>query len=473
MYLNKTVIINKSMNKYIKSVSIILQRSNGQVLLCKRNTQISFFGGYWVFPGGKIEDELSDDWSGQEREVHAALFREMYEEIGILPGVPYTIPPERRKQHWLMYDYNAEEREKFRELMIYIGKKRTPQFRPKVYNAAYYYIHGEIVDNIKPQIDGGELVDMMWIHPKKAVEKWSAGNLKIPPPNLHILRSMAENIDKFIIRTLAETELPIGLQTRIEFVPGIQTIPFLSNTIPPFHTTNSTLIKTKNGFILIDAGAKNYNEFNQVITNFPILAIIITHHHRDHWDALNIVEQEFPNIKLYAHLLAIDRIKTNLETVPIIKFPFEFSIDEHKITIIHTPGHTDDSISIIDKTSGVIVAGDHVVGYGSAVLDPKYGDMMQYMQTTDLLIDVAETINAKLIIPSHGAPVESVIPLLKNYKKHREQREKEILDAYQNGAHTTEDIVKLVYRDVPIKMWKYAVHNIELHLNKLKKDGKI
>ena len=47
----------------VKAATLILERSNGDVLLCERSTELSFFPGFFVFPGGKIDDHLPDDSS--------------------------------------------------------------------------------------------------------------------------------------------------------------------------------------------------------------------------------------------------------------------------------------------------------------------------------------------------------------------------------------------------------------------------
>ena len=87
--------------KYIKSASIILERTSGEILLCKRNSNLSAFPDQWVFPGGKVSSNLDENWVGDEQEVVDSLLREMYEEIGVLPGTPFTIPLERRNRNWL------------------------------------------------------------------------------------------------------------------------------------------------------------------------------------------------------------------------------------------------------------------------------------------------------------------------------------------------------------------------------------
>src|SRR5512135_3219760 len=75
----------------------VLQRSDGRVLLAER-PHGKPWAGYWEFPGGKIE-------AGED--VHAALTRELHEELGIeLDGgypwitVEYAYPEKRVRLHF-------------------------------------------------------------------------------------------------------------------------------------------------------------------------------------------------------------------------------------------------------------------------------------------------------------------------------------------------------------------------------------
>lgn len=52
------------------------------------------------------------------------------------------------------------------------------------------------------------------------------------------------------------------------------------------------------------------------------------------------------------------------------------------ISLIFTPGHTDGHLVVFEPSTRTLLAGDHVVGVGSAVLDPECGDMAQYLQST-------------------------------------------------------------------------------------------
>lgn len=461
--------------KYIKSVSIILQRSDSKVLICQRSHESSFFPGFWVFPGGKVDTELPDNWEGTELEVIETLYQEMYEEVGILPGLNYTIEPSDRNKEWFLIDYDDKLRREFKQSIVYIGHKRTPPFRKRVFDAAYYHLKGEMVDAMDPLVDGNELIDQEWILPQDAIKQWEDGTKLIPPPILHLLRTLAEDPDNLEIITLIETDLPFGLQTRIEFAPGWQVVPIDSITVKPFQNTNLIIFDRGEDILIVDPGASDEGKdhFMEIYNSLPnIPSILITHHHQDHYNALKYLINETKPLTVYAHPKTIVEITQNINSDNFNFVAIEgghLEINGVALKIIYTPGHTDSHLSLFDEKYGVLIAGDHVVGFGSAVLDELTGDMTQYLNTCKNLLD----LDLKVIIPSHGPPSFKPKELLQQYIDHRMERENSILDTIQKGASNLDEIVSSVYHDVPAEMWDYAKINIKHHLKKLLIEDKI
>jgi len=459
------------MNEKIhKSSSIILRKTTGEILLCKRSDKLKHFPDNWVFPGGKIEDPLPEDWKGDEAVVLQRAFIEMYEEVGIIPGSNKVIPPKNRKQDYYIHDYDEHDRAEFKANCVFIGKKKTPPFGLILFDAAYFIIQHELIDNLEPIADGSEIVEVVWLQPADAIQKWKELKIRLPPPILHIIRNISQYPDHFQIKTLAEMKLPIGLQTKVELFPNYQSIPFYSNTIAPFTTTNLIVYENSGESIIIDPGAKetefdHLQEYLYTLTSTP--KVLVTHHHMDHWSGLQVVETLFPNTILYGHSNTLDKIETKLQKQSITDG--FITIGEKNLQIIYTPGHTDGHIMIFDREQKVLIAGDHVVGYGSAVLDPEYGNMKDYFDTTHKLIE----LNPEVIFPAHGPVNFNPTSLLKQYIEHRTNRESMIYQAIINGSDTYDKVIKAVYQDVDSSMWDYAKSNIKLHVEKLIADEKL
>ena len=150
----------------IKSASAIIRKSTGEVYLGLRSKNLRTFPNFWVFPGGKIDEQLNENWMGTEKEVIDTIIRELYEEIGLVFGYDKIFEANDRKRDIDEIPYDMQLRSELIKNMSYIGKKDTPPFTKNVYSAAYYYIKSEIFDNIDPIVDGQELVEGQWIMPK-------------------------------------------------------------------------------------------------------------------------------------------------------------------------------------------------------------------------------------------------------------------------------------------------------------------
>lgn len=448
----------------IKAATIIFERSNGDILLCERSKDVNFFPGFYVFPGGKIDESLDDSWVGDEKIVVDTIIREIYEEVGLIGSSTRIVPTSERSSKGFDELRNHSKIEGYDKEITFIGRRETPPFRQKIFDTAYFICNSDFVDHQKPEPDNYEIVSLQWIQPSEAILQWETGDLKLPPPTLHVLRLMATKRKNFETISLIETGLPIGIQTKVEFSPGISVVPIESNTIPPFFNTNLVVVESDGHCLIVDPGA---NEISKEHLKQLLLflhsepKIFITHSHNDHWDGLDVVENVYPNAVVYGHEKTLSRITTSLKKKALFNEPI--MVGERKLDAIYTPGHTDDHMSLYDLSTRTIIAGDHVVGWGSAVLSPSNGDMKSYLETCDRLIE----LEAKLIISAHGAPNFNPVKLLKTYISHRLERENSILAAIENNHHSLDAIVKEVYQDVPEAMWEFAKSNIILHVRKL------
>jgi len=140
------------------------------------------------------------------------------------------------------------------------------------------------------------------------------------------------------------------------------------------------------------------------------LTLLLSHFHFDHIgnvDEFSIIG--IPEISFLKNKLTIDSVLhlTNKETLSesanslkISKiFPVgkEIDLGNRKIIILHTPGHSQESISIIDNESGYVFTGDLV--YNGILL---INDCNKYVQSINTLINNSESTFR--VFGSHGKP---------------------------------------------------------------------
>ena len=135
-----------------------------EVLLLRRNANLEFVGGAWVFPGGRIDPE--DYQTGNSTELEAAYcaaVRECREEADLV--------------------IEASE-------LVCISHWTTPEVAPKRF-ATWFFLaaansHRQVV------VDGGEIHGYQWVRPSVAIEQYHAGEILIILPTYRTLEQIAK-----------------------------------------------------------------------------------------------------------------------------------------------------------------------------------------------------------------------------------------------------------------------------------------
>src|SRR5208337_3623209 len=72
-----------------------------------------------------------------------------------------------------------------------------------------------------------------------------------------------------------------------------------------------------------------------------------------------------------------------------------------EIEAIHTPGHAPDHLCYSLRGLGLLLSGDHVMGWNTSIVAPPWGHMGSYMRSLELLMERSESV----YFPAHGGPV--------------------------------------------------------------------
>ena len=135
-------------------ISLRDKDGNLEVLLIRRNPELPFQGGAWVFPGGRVEQ--SDFSVGDDHDLVAAArraaIRETAEESGLQVVTRDLIPV----SHWT-----------------------TPEDLPKRFATWFFatYVGDQAV-----RIDGQETCDYRWFTPGAALQARQNGEIVLLPP---------------------------------------------------------------------------------------------------------------------------------------------------------------------------------------------------------------------------------------------------------------------------------------------------
>jgi glyoxylase-like metal-dependent hydrolase (beta-lactamase superfamily II) len=95
--------------------------------------------------------------------------------------------------------------------------------------------------------------------------------------------------------------------------------------------------------------------------------------------------------------------------------------------------------------------------------------MDEYLRSLERMIELAP----KTLFPAHGPVVLESVAKLTEYRDHRLWREERIVEAWREGLRTPRAMVARVYEDVPAEVHPVAERQIEAHLVRLRRLGRI
>jgi glyoxylase-like metal-dependent hydrolase (beta-lactamase superfamily II) len=137
--------------------------------------------------------------------------------------------------------------------------------------------------------------------------------------------------------------------------------------------------------------------------------------------------------------------------------------------VLHTPGHESGHCCFYEGGDRVLFSGDNILGYGTAVIHPPDGNMTDYLQSLERLLG----FDISLILPGHGPLIGKPEAKIREYIKHRMEREQQVLAALRSGRQTIGDITQLIYKDMSAALQRVAEFSVQAHLEKLMHEGRV
>lgn len=194
--------------------TVVLMDHLSRVYLTKRPETMKFFGGYYVFPGGAVEEgdySLDNEFvknqkrdESFDRAFYVAAARELFEEVGVLlsstednlPG-QFTEKSEMEYRRLLIKgEISFLEMLKQEGLHLnledlnYFGHLTTPKERPIRFSTRFFL--ARLPKGQFPKPDLNEIDEAFWFSPVDALSAYQNGKISMGPPTILALRTIMD-----------------------------------------------------------------------------------------------------------------------------------------------------------------------------------------------------------------------------------------------------------------------------------------
>ena len=511
---------------------ILLRQGNGGVetMMLQRTKDAAFLGGAYVFPGGALDAAdgecrrvvgLTDAQASARLGLasgglayYVAAVRECFEEAGILlasdaQGRP--IPPQRA-QTLLQHRHRpfpqfleAEDLYVPAGALAYFGHWVTAAGRPRRFDTRFFVA-------LAPEAqqgahDANETVHDVWISPREALERGKRGEIELVFATKHTLMDLARFPEPRAAfeHAMSLPEIPSNRacwaqgaegarlfrradpqyfeihwsdpgetgQTTYDLVPGVPKrldghVTRLTAPNPGMMTgpgTNTYLVG-EGELAVIDPGPAIDSHIERILSSGRIKWILCPHTHMDHSPAAAAIKAA-TGATIFGRPAPAGQ-DASFAPDEILSHDDRVQVGSLSLKAMHTPGHASNHLCYLLEQTRMLFTGDHVMQGSTVVINPPDGDMRAYLRSLEMLLreDIA------ILAPGHGYLIGEPHRELQRLVEHRLKREAKVRAALAKlGAPKLEEMLPLVYDDVPPRLHRWAARSLTAHLDKLVADG--
>ncbi len=221
--------------------------------------------------------------------------------------------------------------------------------------------------------------------------------------------------------------------------------------------TNTWIVEAGPVLAVIDPGPDDQGHLaaiNKRIGGATIGVVLVTHSHPDHLPlAERLAASHHASVRRYPELGDQDVVR----------------VGKLNVTALYTPGHSADHLCFWLAGDRALFTGDLILGRGSSMVTYPEGNVADYLQS----LDKVASLNPRLLFPGHWDPVEDAMGKIAEYRKHRLEREAQVLAEVRRGRGAAQGRTRRVYGDLDDKLMVAAEMTMRAHLRKLVDDGQV
>ena len=497
-----------------------------EVLMLQRTPSAAFLGGAYVFAGGAL-DAADEDGRIVARvrglptptppvAYWIAAVRECFEEAGILLACD--------AQGQFISAARAAELERYRsrpfiellqeqELYLpaselaYCGHWITAPGRARRFDTRFFVAMAP--EGQSGSHDATETVHHLWIAPREALERANRGEIEL----VHATRETLTMLKSFAtagealrhVRALKEIEenracIALGKEgekvfrrvdpqyfeihwsdpeetgkTSYDLVAGEpkrldRWVTRLTAPNPGMMTGpgTNTYIVGEGEHAVLDPGPDIGSHIEKILAFGNIKWVLCTHTHQDHSPAAAAIKKA-TGAKVLGRPAPAGQDAT-FKPDFVLENGQRVDLGPIALRAIHTPGHASNHLCYFLEQTKMLFTGDHVMQGSTVVINPPDGDMRAYLQSLERLLEE----DIAIIAPGHGYLIGAPHKELKRLIAHRLAREEKVVRALVKiGPASVDELLPLVYDDVPVRIHRVAARSLTAHLEKLTADGAV
>jgi glyoxylase-like metal-dependent hydrolase (beta-lactamase superfamily II)/8-oxo-dGTP pyrophosphatase MutT (NUDIX family) len=507
------------------AATLILLRdsaSGPEVLMLQRTQSAAFLGGAYVFPGGSVDESDADPrilkrLVGQTPVPPApywvAAVRECFEEAGVLLVDGIDAKRAESLMHYRKRPFvELLENENLHipaRALAYYAHWITAPGRSRRFDTRFFLAVAP--EGQTGSHDAAETVHDVWITPSEALERAAKNEIELvnaTQTTLHDLKGFANAQEAFdAVRARPEPEVNRACwaqgkdgvklfrrtdpayfeihwsdpeetgETSYDLAPGVpkRLDRYVRRIIAPNPGVmtgpgTNTYLVGDGEIAVIDPGPAVPSHVDRIVEEAKggIRWILCTHTHQDHSPAAALLKA-----KTGAQLLGRPAPEGQDAT-----FKPDFALENGQrvdlggigLRAIHTPGHASNHLCYLLEQTKMLFTGDHVMQGSTVVINPPDGDMRAYLGSLEKLL----TEDIVVIAPGHGYLVGAPHKEVRRLIAHRLGRERKVVRALQQlGEASVDELLPVVYDDVPARIHRVAARSLTAHLDKLAADGAV
>ena len=509
------------------AATLILLRDSAEgpeVLMMQRAKASVFLGGAYVFPGGSLDaldshERVLARVRGTADDLNAyrvAAVRECFEESGVLlvqdaqgrqiaSGRAQSLMAHRKAQFAGLLE--SEDLYVPGDALALYGHWVTAPGAPRRFDTRFFVAIAP--PGQEGSHDQNEAVHQIWVTPREALARGERKEIELvfatrtTLTHLATFKSAAEAFAH--ARDLKEVEVNRACwaqgkdgaklhrradpayfeihwcdreetgQTTYDLAPGVpkQLDRWVTRLIAPnpgmmTGPGTNTYVVGENELAVIDPGPALDSHIEKMLQFKNIRWVLCTHTHMDHAPAAAAIKAATgaevlgrPAPKGQDPTFGPDRVLQDGERV---------RIGGITLRAIHTPGHASNHLCYLLEETRMLFTGDHVMQGSTVVINPPDGDMRAYLASLERLLEE----DLAILAPGHGYLIGEPHREIRRLVAHRLGREKKVVAGLERLRESSlEELVPVVYDDVPPRLHGWAARSLTAHLEKLVAEGAV